>query len=849
MKTYYGNYLGMVIDNNDPEFRGRVQVFVPHIMPTLYEGWNKKGENITINCVGDNMPQGLTAEIADRLKKILPWAEAASPIVGQSAAGGVTPANAPNNAPAGTQAAAGQMSGGQAVGADGTPVTSGPNSGSGAQQFNQSPTAVPQGSLPPGDSCKIPLAPGSDANLKMIKPKFAQRLNGFYQEATALGYKITCTSGWRSYEKQAALYAKIGSPGCAPPGGTSHELGIAVDLYTSGNGVSIQNISVAASRNGTNRDTPEYRALLAKYSLHQPLHPLTNASGPEHWHIEPIEMPKAKAGDRKTMAKIVSQQMGTADPPSGETTSSSQFPPASNPLTSKNPQSTGMTEPIAPKTGQTPIAPVQNASGGGVLGLDPVPVRTLPETAVDTSALTNTGGTLTPSSLPAAAGTTVTSGPTTGAAPTGGGNQLAKDRIAYFQQELTDPWVLDRLEYLCNREGGRSGRLILETACNRAYFNNTSLKKVISNQGYYGKGMGTKPHTGFVKDMIQKVIYNGANETDLATDQGYNVMYKGKLFIKMFQDDGVTGSWFDLNKGQKITDPGQVNSLNSKVGNGMQEFIYQKSGHGPNGSSKAGQEAKKYAQKYGITSSSGSSGPTYNPSVQPLPDNLKPTGSSDLTGEPLNASMMNSPNTVNNTDPHGPTVVKNTNDAAKGMFAFPGVGAMVWVFFREGNPQFPVYFAASYSSSEWKSAYGGSSLNPEGTNNGNAGSQLSNSMKLNPNAGGGLEFTHVKDTSDPSGAHDKAVAMIYGDDGSNMVFSKGFHQIYTRHDRRNQIDGNLYDILGGSEEKWIEGDSSINTRGNVLIKIGKIDNEALEAIKELSDFSKQLNDTLMSNSK
>jgi len=119
-------------------------------------------------------------------------------------------------------------------------------------------------------------------------------------------------------------------------------------------------------------------------------------------------------------------------------------------------------------------------------------------------------------------------------------------------------------------------------------------------------------------------------------------------------------------------------------------------------------------------------------------------------------------------------------------------------------------------------------------------------MRLNPNAGGGLEFTHVKDASDPSGSSDKAVAMMYGDDGSNMMFSKGYHQIYTRHDRRDQIDGHLYNIVGGAEERWVEDDSSINIKGNVMIKIGKIDATSMEVMKELSDFSKQMNDLLMS---
>ena len=314
------------------------------------------------------------------------------------------------------------------------------------------------------------------------------------------------------------------------------------------------------------------------------------------------------------------------------------------------------------------------------------------------------------------------------------------------------------------------------------------------------------------------------------------------LFAKKFIDAGAQGSWFDLVTGKQITDPGRIIKLSTTPGSGNEEFIYQKSGHGPDASSTAGKNAKAYGIKHNIQPTS----PSTFETGKALPENLTKARTSSLsdkevgTTEPIEI--------VKNTDPHGPTIVKNTNDLAKGLFAFPGVGAMVWVFFREGNPLFPVYFAASYSSGEWKSAYSANGLSPEGDNVGTIGSQAANSMKLNPNAGGGLEFTHIKDTSDPSGAHDKAVAMIYGDDGSNMTFTKGYHQIYTRHDRRDQIDGHSYSIVHGAEERWVDDDSSVNIRGNVFIKIGKIDAESVEAMRELSDFSNQLNETLMMNS-
>jgi hypothetical protein len=55
-------YLGLCVNNNDPERRGRVQVFVPHITPALYDGWNKEGNDINITCVGSNLQNGLTDE-------------------------------------------------------------------------------------------------------------------------------------------------------------------------------------------------------------------------------------------------------------------------------------------------------------------------------------------------------------------------------------------------------------------------------------------------------------------------------------------------------------------------------------------------------------------------------------------------------------------------------------------------------------------------------------------------------------------------------------------------------------------------------------------------------------------
>jgi len=84
--TYNGNYLGIVVQNNDPDRRGRVKVFVPHITPTVYPSWVEKSSDIAFKFVGTNIDSDLSV-ILDDVKKILPWADVALPIVGEVASG------------------------------------------------------------------------------------------------------------------------------------------------------------------------------------------------------------------------------------------------------------------------------------------------------------------------------------------------------------------------------------------------------------------------------------------------------------------------------------------------------------------------------------------------------------------------------------------------------------------------------------------------------------------------------------------------------------------------------------------------------------------------------------------
>ena len=81
MKKIYGNHLGLVISggDEDPEGRGRCQVFIPHVSNTLYKSWNQKLQDIEFMTLAQ-----LDGDIIKRLKQTLPWAECAAPIFGGS---------------------------------------------------------------------------------------------------------------------------------------------------------------------------------------------------------------------------------------------------------------------------------------------------------------------------------------------------------------------------------------------------------------------------------------------------------------------------------------------------------------------------------------------------------------------------------------------------------------------------------------------------------------------------------------------------------------------------------------------------------------------------------------------
>lgn len=83
---YSGIYVGVVVQNNDPEHRGRAKVYVPHVNAAVYENWYNVKQNKSFRFVGRNIDSDL-GDILSELKTVLPWADQASPMGGQNATG------------------------------------------------------------------------------------------------------------------------------------------------------------------------------------------------------------------------------------------------------------------------------------------------------------------------------------------------------------------------------------------------------------------------------------------------------------------------------------------------------------------------------------------------------------------------------------------------------------------------------------------------------------------------------------------------------------------------------------------------------------------------------------------
>ena len=78
-----GIVLGIVVQNNDPQKRGRVKIFIPSLSLNLYENWDNENANKSFTDLSDP----IIKDVVDKIKNQLPWANCAAPVFGEVGGG------------------------------------------------------------------------------------------------------------------------------------------------------------------------------------------------------------------------------------------------------------------------------------------------------------------------------------------------------------------------------------------------------------------------------------------------------------------------------------------------------------------------------------------------------------------------------------------------------------------------------------------------------------------------------------------------------------------------------------------------------------------------------------------
>ena len=761
MKTYYGNYLGLVINSSDPEYRGRIQVFVPHIMPAIYEGWNKEGADIQITCVGSNIPEGLTPEIHTRLVKILPWAEAASPIIGASA-----PGNLFSEIVAGVKSAAGA-------------VAEGVNN-----FFSQDPSSEPintAGGTPTTISGELG-ALYTEASQYTGSGELGQKaLKGFQtgQSQSACGRGtiavVGAMTGDRAFQTGSAggnardfsmnggqsLSSRSGSylPKQPLPANYSNDPsqwqpGDVVACDSSGFG-HIQTYTGVSSKPWTS-DFAQTKPTVGG-----------NYSGCALHRATPETQNKIKAKLDSLYGQGASQALGNEhSTPSNEASSE-------NPLT--KPDGTLLNEPKVPEQGS-----IQPTPGAGAIE----------------------GGTF-----------------------SGGGTASGIDT-----SNMSPAFKAQYERVLKSMEGSK-------------FDPNTTGKPIIPNDGAtYGIKTGSK------EEWAHFFTRNASVESSFNPNTAADINGKRQGTLTSFGLYQMGNTQFNRHGGGNIYNPDDATKAYINYAEEMYfGNTYRSGGQNVIGGRSSDGKWLGLAAGYGPIRRISTGNPNTN-EKQLLAENIsnseKQTG--NYTGTVSNPTASpSSMNVVNNTDSYGRTPIMNTNDMANGLFAYPNPGAMVWVFFREGNPLYPVYFAASYSSKEWSSAYRGSS---PAIGYYNDGKKVSRATNFKPDQSGGLYTKFESNLEDTTGIQEKASVMLYHKGGSNVTFDNGIDFYHSHFARRDEVEQDRFVITKGYKEEWVEGDDSKNVKGDLLIKVGKFDKESMDALQELAKISAETNKQLTQSS-
>lgn len=156
-----------------------------------------------------------------------------------------------------------------------------------------------------------------------------------------------------------------------------------------------------------------------------------------------------------------------------------------------------------------------------------------------------------------------------------------------------------------------------------------------------------------------------------------------------------------------------------------------------------------------------------------------------------------------NVDPNAHNQARPSyNNAAKGMFSVPNVGAHVWVFFEGGDITRPIYFAYSYTGAEWSSVQKQNPCNPDlhapsmNANDPAGGNDLKTGKTVLNERGGLIEFVNTTDFE--------------------SVRMADFHG---NHMNMDKFGITRSTALGKNMKEEVNGDYFLDVKGNYVVRI------------------------------
>lgn len=169
------------------------------------------------------------------------------------------------------------------------------------------------------------------------------------------------------------------------------------------------------------------------------------------------------------------------------------------------------------------------------------------------------------------------------------------------------------------------------------------------------------------------------------------------------------------------------------------------------------------------------------------------------------------------------------SNKAKGSFSVPPVGSHLWVFFIDGNPMYPVYFAASHGAEEWQGVYEFTDYPDSYENKSQAQGGSDHNVETYRNKylinqkGGTLEFVNTDNKESLKLTH-------YS--GSSIQFTNPATIYLATANEQHLILGDKFETVRGADNFYVDGDKDTIIRGDVYRKIGSLDSSAIQEWKD-----------------